>query len=144
MNSEENNNNESPFLSSLEKKESFKAPDGYFGSLPSKIQDRITEVTASKSHTIFSLSTWKWVAAGALILSAGFYFFPKLATKPAIVATTSVNDNLTDDELTDELADEMDSNTLETEVKSAESVNSNDAINYLIENHIDITLINEK
>lgn len=141
MNQEKNDDlrKVAPYLSSLEKKNSFQAPEGYFEQLPSAIQNKIGEAPAENKHKVFSLHYMKYAAAAVVLLIAGIYFYPKKTQQPINTFTAWNVDALTDDEVLDELTDYPIENETAIVVKNDDS----DIINYLIDNKIDITEINK-
>lgn len=142
MNMNQENDNElkksAPYLASLEKKNSFQAPEGFFEDLPSKIEDKIQAATTEKKHTYLSLHYVKYAVAAVVLLVAGYYFYPS-KTVPQKNAFTAWNvDSLTDDELLDEWGDFP----IEYETETVVSNDDADMINYLIDNKVDVTEIN--
>jgi hypothetical protein len=63
-------------LDDIPKKQIFEVPDGYFDSLPTRIQARITE---RKSAHGFSLSafTWKYAIPVVMLTAVGIFLFTK-------------------------------------------------------------------
>ena len=100
-------------LEDIPKKQVFDVPDGYFDSLPSRIQARIS---SRKSTHAFSLASfqWKYAIPVVLITAAGLFWFSKdsSATAENLLATIGTEDLMAyleeSDLSTDEILDEID------------------------------------
>lgn len=140
MNQENDNDlrKDAPFLSSLEKKNSFPAPEGYFENLPTQIQNKINGAGIKNHPVLFSVKYIKYAAAAMVLIIAGFYFYPKKTQQPKDTFTAANVYALSDDELLDEMSDFP----IESETEVTTSNENSEIINYLIDNKVDVTEIN--
>lgn len=58
-------------LDDIDKKQSFKVPDGYFEELPLKIQ---TKIQPKKKHTQVTLPSWKFALAASILVILVTYY----------------------------------------------------------------------
>jgi hypothetical protein len=62
-------------LEDIPKKEVFSTPDGYFDSLPTRIQSRIAEKDGKRDHVFIFQTAWKLAVPAVVLLAVGIFWF---------------------------------------------------------------------
>jgi hypothetical protein len=62
-------------LEDIPKKEVFSTPDGYFDSLPTRIQSRIVEKDGKRDHVFTFQTAWKLALPAVVLLAVGIFWF---------------------------------------------------------------------
>ena len=100
-------------LEDIPKKQVFEVPDGYFDTLPSRIQTRISSRESDHAFS-FAWFQWKYALPAVVIAAAGFFWFSKgqSPTAETLLASVETEDLVTyleeSDLSTDEILAEID------------------------------------
>lgn len=148
----ENLNEETPLLNSIPKRNPFVVPEGYFDALPALIMDKCREsekgATQPVADKIFWLFRPQWMIT-AFIFVAGFSLFLREGNKDTLSYET-IAANIPDSVIMENLQnniDYVDVNSLEEATQNSgnmpslqpaqDTTNNKQIINYLINNNVD-------
>jgi len=149
---DENLGKEAPLLNSIPKRNAFAVPEGYFDSLPALIMEKCREgskpTTEPVANKIFWLFRPQWMIA-AFILVAGISLFLRQGGN-SFRSYESIAANIPDSVIMQNLQnniDYVDVNSLEeatgtmnmAPLQPAQDTNNKQIINYLLNNNVDAT-----
>jgi hypothetical protein len=94
-----NSEKEPESLSNLPKKDIFRAPDGYFDSLPDKISSRIASQKPAGKTIPFRMERWKYATlAAAAVITLLIIFLPSRQTDQDSPSAADLIAEITDEE----------------------------------------------
>lgn len=149
---DENLGKEAPLLNSIPKRNAFTVPEGYFDSLPALIMEKCRESTKPTNEAVTNKIFWlfrpQWMIA-AFILVAGISLFLRQGGN-SFRSYESIAANIPDSVIMQNLQnniDYVDVNSLEeatgtmnmVPLQPAQDTNNKQIINYLLNNNVDAT-----